>query len=39
LNSKERREVISESRAYIVLSFIAKTILSWIVFVGIFAPF
>jgi len=24
---------------YIILSFVAKTILSWIVFVGIFAPF
>ena len=33
------RDYLYGERAYIVLSFIAKTILSWIVFVGIFAPF
>jgi len=26
-------------RVYVLLSFIAKTILAWIVFVGVFAPF
>lgn len=33
------RDYLYGERAYIVLSFIAKTVLSWIVFVGIFAPF
>jgi hypothetical protein len=33
------RDYLYGERFYIILSFVAKTILSWIVFVGIFAPF
>jgi len=33
------RDHLYGERFYIILSFVAKTVLSWIVFVGIFAPF
>jgi hypothetical protein len=33
------RDYLYGERFYIILSFVAKTLLSWIVFVGIFAPF
>jgi hypothetical protein len=33
------RDYLYGERFYIILSFVAKTILSWLVFVGIFAPF
>jgi len=33
------RDYLNGERFYIILSFVAKTLLSWIVFVGIFAPF
>jgi uncharacterized membrane protein len=33
------RDYLYGERVYIILSFVAKTILSWLVFVGIFAPF
>jgi len=33
------RDYLYGERFYVILSFVAKTILSWIVFVGIFAPF
>ena len=32
------RDHLYGERSYIILSFVAKTILSWIVFVGIFTP-
>ena len=33
------KDYLYGERFYIILSFIAKTILSWLVFIGIFAPF
>jgi uncharacterized membrane protein len=33
------RDYLYGERFYIILSFVAKTILSWLVFIGIFAPF
>lgn len=33
------KDYLYGERTYIVLSFVAKTFLSWIVFIGIFAPF
>ena len=33
------KDYLYGERFYIILSFVAKTILSWLVFVGIFAPF
>ena len=33
------RDYLYGERAYIILSFVAKTMLSWLVFIGIFAPF
>jgi hypothetical protein len=33
------RDYLYGERTYIVLSFVAKTMLSWLVFIGIFAPF
>jgi hypothetical protein len=33
------RDYLYGERVYIILSFVAKTILAWLVFVGIFAPF
>ena len=33
------KDYLYGERAYIILSFIAKTVLSWLVFVGVFAPF
>jgi hypothetical protein len=33
------KDYLYGERIYIILSFIAKTILSWLVFIGIFAPF
>jgi Heliorhodopsin len=33
------RDYLYGERVYIVLSFVAKTALAWLVFVGIFAPF
>ncbi len=33
------RDYLYGERVYIILSFVAKTILAWLVFIGIFAPF
>ena len=33
------KDYLYGERAYIILSFVAKTFLSWIVFIGIFSPF
>lgn len=33
------KDYLYGERVYIILSFIAKTILAWIVFIGVFAPF
>jgi len=33
------RDYLYGERAYIILSFVAKTILAWLVFTGVFAPF
>ena len=33
------KDYLYGERVYIILSFVAKTILSWLVFIGIFAPF
>ena len=33
------KDYLYGERAYIILSFVAKTFLAWIVFIGIFAPF
>jgi len=33
------RDYLYGERAYIILSFVAKTILAWLVFIGVFAPF
>ena len=33
------KDYLYGERAYIILSFVAKTMLSWLVFIGIFAPF
>jgi hypothetical protein len=33
------RDYLYGERVYIILSFVAKTILAWLVFVGVFAPF
>ena len=33
------KDYLYGERVYITMSFIAKTILAWIVFIGIFAPF
>ena len=33
------RDYLYGERVYIILSFVAKTALAWLVFVGIFAPF
>jgi hypothetical protein len=33
------KDYLYGERVYIILSFVAKTILAWLVFVGIFAPF
>jgi len=33
------RDYLYGERIYIILSFVAKTILAWLVFIGIFAPF
>jgi hypothetical protein len=32
------RDYLYGERVYIILSFVAKTILAWIVFIGVFAP-
>jgi len=33
------KDYLYGERAYIVLSFVAKTVLAWLVFIGVFAPF
>ena len=33
------RDYLYGERVYIILSFVAKTILAWLVFIGVFAPF
>jgi len=33
------KDYLYGERAYIVLSFVAKTALAWLVFIGVFAPF
>jgi hypothetical protein len=33
------RDYLYGERAYIILSFVAKTALAWLVFIGVFAPF
>ena len=33
------KDYLYGERAYIILSFVAKTILAWLVFIGVFAPF
>ena len=33
------RDYLYGERVYVILSFVAKTILAWLVFIGIFAPF
>ncbi|UCD40590.1 MAG: hypothetical protein JSV87_04870, partial [Candidatus Bathyarchaeota archaeon] len=32
------KDYLYGERVYIILSFVAKTILAWLVFVGVFAP-
>ncbi|MCW4041504.1 MAG: hypothetical protein NWE83_12235 [Candidatus Bathyarchaeota archaeon] len=36
---RARKDYLYDERFYILLSFIAKSILAWIVFVGILSPF
>jgi len=33
------RDYLYGERVYIILSFVAKSILAWLVFIGVFAPF
>jgi len=33
------RDYLYGERVYIILSFVAKTALAWLVFIGVFAPF
>jgi hypothetical protein len=33
------RDYLYGERFYIILSFVAKSILAWLVFIGVFAPF
>jgi len=38
-NDRARTDYLYGERVYVILSFVAKTILAWLVFVGVFAPF
>jgi hypothetical protein len=33
------RDYLYGERAYIILSFVAKSVLAWLVFIGVFSPF